>query len=116
MQPLRPCRSRHSSSAATRSSERPAQPWSESMPPSTSERYSRNEELFGASGQAAIAARPVAIMGLGGLGAHVAQQLAYLGTEDFLLVDHDHVTTSSMNRLVTADDADVAAATPKVEA
>jgi molybdopterin-synthase adenylyltransferase len=85
------------------------------MPNVSCDRYSRNEGLFGADGQRAIAGTPVAIAGLGGLGSHVAQQLAYLGTRTFVLVDHDHVTDSSMNRLVTADDADVAAATPKVQ-
>jgi molybdopterin/thiamine biosynthesis adenylyltransferase len=86
------------------------------MPNSRSDRYSRNEGLFGVDGQRAIAGAPVTIVGLGGLGSHVAQQLAYLGTRTFALVDHDHVTNSSMNRLVTADEADVAAATPKVQA
>lgn len=84
------------------------------MPNSNSDRYSRNEGLFGLDGQRAIASTPVAIVGLGGLGSHVAQQLAYLGTRRFALVDHDRVTDSGMNRLVTADDADVVAATPKV--
>lgn len=82
----------------------------------TSDRYSRNEGLLGADGQQKIADTAVAIAGLGGLGSHVAQQLAYLGTRRFALIDHDHVTESSMNRVVTADDADVAEATPKVTA
>ena len=81
-----------------------------------SDRYSRNESLFGLDGQRAIAETRVAVVGMGGLGSHVVQQLAYLGTEDFALADDDHVTTSSMNRLVTADDSDVAAETAKVEA
>jgi hypothetical protein len=78
------------------------------------ERYSRNEGLFGAEGQKRIAATKVAIAGLGGLGSHVAQQLAYLGVVDYGLVDFDTVTASSLNRLVGARDADVAAATKKV--
>jgi molybdopterin/thiamine biosynthesis adenylyltransferase len=79
-----------------------------------SHRFSRNEGLFGEQGQALIAAAKVAIIGLGGLGSHVAQQLAYLGTQDFSLVDFDIVTESSLNRLVGAIDADVAAETKKV--
>lgn len=86
------------------------------MPNSESNRYSRNEGLLGVDGQQAISRTPVAIVGLGGLGSHIAQQLAYLGTRTFALIDHDHVTDSSMNRLVTADSADVAAATLKVKA
>lgn len=81
-----------------------------------SDRYSRNEGLLGADGQQKIADTAVAIAGLGGLGSHVAQQLAYLGTRRFALIDHDHITESSMNRVVTADDVDVAEATLKVEA
>jgi molybdopterin-synthase adenylyltransferase len=77
-------------------------------------RYSRNEALFGPQGQAKIAAAKVAIVGVGGLGSHIAQQLAYLGVETMTLVDFDIVTNSSMNRLVGAVDADVAAKTKKV--
>ena len=79
------------------------------------ERYSRNEALFGAEGQRRIRETKVGIVGLGGLGSHVAQQLAYLGVEDYGLVDFDIVTNSSLNRLVGAEDADVEAATKKIE-
>ncbi|MFL5886712.1 MAG: HesA/MoeB/ThiF family protein [Thermoleophilaceae bacterium] len=78
------------------------------------ERYSRNEALFGRDGQARIGATKVAIMGLGGLGAPLAQQLAYLGVLDFACVDFDVVTASSLNRLIGAIPEDVAGATPKV--
>jgi hypothetical protein len=80
----------------------------------TSDRYSRNEALFGHEGQQKLAATRVAIVGLGGLGSHVAQQLAYLGVHDFRLVDFDTVTDSSLNRLIGATDADVAAETKKI--
>jgi molybdopterin-synthase adenylyltransferase len=79
-----------------------------------SDRYSRNEGLFGAAGQKRIADSHVAIVGLGGLGCHLAQQLAYLGVSQFGLVDFDIVTDSSLNRLVGAIDADVGAKTKKV--
>lgn len=79
-------------------------------------RFSRNEGLFGAEGQERIRETTVAIVGLGGLGSHVAQQLAYLGTTRFTLIDDDEITDSSLNRVVTAVDADVAAATPKAVA
>ena len=80
----------------------------------STERYSRNEALFGAEGQRRIAATGVTIVGLGGLGSHVVQQLAYLGVRDYRLVDFDIVTDSSMNRLIGAVDADVAAQTTKI--
>jgi molybdopterin/thiamine biosynthesis adenylyltransferase len=80
----------------------------------STERYSRNEALFGTKGQRKIAQAKVAIIGLGGLGSHVAQQLAYLGVADYALVDPDTVTDSSLNRLVGAIDADVTEETKKV--
>ena len=78
------------------------------------ERFSRNEGLFGAEGQKRIAATKIAIVGLGGLGSHLAQQLAYLGVANYGLLDFDIVTDSSLNRLVGAVHVDVAAATKKV--
>jgi hypothetical protein len=49
----------------------------------------------------------VAIVGLGGLGTHVAQQLTYLGVRTFVLVDGDRVDTSSLNRMMQAEPRDV---------
>lgn len=80
-----------------------------------SERYSRNEALFGAEGQQRIRATRVTIVGLGGLGSHVAQQLAYLGVQNYGVVDFDIVTESSLNRLVGAQYADIEARTKKTE-
>lgn len=86
------------------------------MPPTDDTRYSRQVLLFGQEGQERLASRRVAIMGLGGLGAHVAQQVAYLGVRRFVLADDDLVTDSSLNRLIGATDADVTAKTTKVVA
>jgi hypothetical protein len=78
------------------------------------ERFSRQVALFGREGQLKIAANRAAIVGLGGLGSHLAQQLALLGVIDFVLIDHDRVTASSRNRVIGArpDDVDK---TTKVE-
>jgi molybdopterin/thiamine biosynthesis adenylyltransferase len=81
----------------------------------TEERYSRNEALFGAEGQSQIRETRVAIVGLGGLGAHVAQQSAYLGVEDFVLIDFDVLSESNLNRLVGAFEVDLLAAPLKIE-
>jgi molybdopterin/thiamine biosynthesis adenylyltransferase len=78
-------------------------------------RFDRQILLFGKEGQEKIASRTVAVSGLGGLGSHVVQQLAYLGVRAFLLVDHDHVVDTNLNRLVGATAADAAAKTPKVD-
>lgn len=77
-------------------------------------RYSRNIALFGVDGQQKIAATTVAIVGLGGLGSHVAQQLAYLGVVRYGLIDDDVITQSSLNRVVGALPQDIGSKTPKV--
>lgn len=77
-------------------------------------RYSRNEALFGIDGQRRISKTRVAIVGLGGLGCHVAQQLAYLGITHFCLIDGDIVTWSSLNRLIGAREEDARQRAPKV--
>jgi molybdopterin-synthase adenylyltransferase len=77
-------------------------------------RYSRNVALFGENGQERIASTAVAVVGLGGLGSHVAQQLAYLGVRRYGLIDHDVVTESSLNRVVGSSPSDVGAKTRKV--
>jgi molybdopterin/thiamine biosynthesis adenylyltransferase len=49
----------------------------------------------------------VAIVGLGGGGSHIAQQLAHLGVGQFVLVDPDRIEESNLNRLVGGTVADV---------
>jgi tRNA A37 threonylcarbamoyladenosine dehydratase len=61
----------------------------------TGSRYSRNEALFGREGQQKIAQTNVAIVGIGGLGSHVVQQLAYLGVTGYGVIS---TLTSSPNR------------------
>jgi ThiF family len=46
----------------------------------------------------------------------LSRQLAYLGVHDFRLVDFDTVTDSSLNRVIGATDADVAAETKEIVA
>jgi molybdopterin/thiamine biosynthesis adenylyltransferase len=54
----------------------------------------------------------VSIIGLGGTGSIVAQQLAYLGVRSFLLIDPDVVESTNLNRIVGATRSDVGS--PKV--
>lgn len=56
----------------------------------------------------------VAVIGLGGGGSHVVQQLAHLGVGELVLFDHDRVEDHNLNRLVGATAADVGASAPKV--
>ena len=73
---------------------------------SPEERFARHMAFFGADGQRRISASRVAIVGLGGLGSHLAQQLAYLGVGSYVLIDADTVATSNLNRLIGATAAD----------
>jgi molybdopterin-synthase adenylyltransferase len=50
-----------------------------------------------------------AIIGLGGGGSHIAQQLAHLGVSNFLLFDPDKVEETNLNRLIGATAQDVIA-------
>lgn len=55
------------------------------------------------------------IVGLGGGGSHVVQQLAHIGIGRFVLVDPDTISLTNLNRLVGGTLADVEANLPKVE-
>lgn len=76
-------------------------------------RYDRQIRAFGAEGQAVLSQLSVAVIGLGGTGSIVAQQLAHLGVGRFMLVDHDEVDTTNLNRLLGATQQDVGL--PKVQ-
>jgi molybdopterin-synthase adenylyltransferase len=79
------------------------------------ERYDRNARFFGADGQQLISSTRAVICGLGGLGSHLAQQLAYLGVLSYVLVDADVVTVSSLNRLIGGRPADAEESAAKVD-
>lgn len=78
-------------------------------------RFDRQIRLFGLEGQVALERCRVGIVGLGGLGSHVAQQLVYLGIRHFALLDMDRLTSSSLNRVVGATPEDVTAGRLKVD-
>jgi len=67
-----------------------------------SNRYQRQILAFGQKGQEYLKATHVGIVGLGGIGSHVAQQLAYLGIGQFTLIDDDRIERANLNRLVGA--------------
>lgn len=75
--------------------------------------YDRQLRAFGTEGQKAIENLNIAIVGLGGTGSVVAEQLAHLGAKHFVLVDPDVVEETNLNRLVGAKFADVGK--PKTE-
>jgi hypothetical protein len=71
------------------------------------ERFSRQLPLLGADAQAAIATMRISVVGAGGTGSQVAVYLAYLGFRHVLILDDDLVEASNLNRLITADHADI---------
>ena len=79
------------------------------------QRFDRQMALFGHEGQMKIAASRVAIVGLGGLGTHVVQQLALLGVGNLVLIDSEELDPTNRNRYVTARHDDPCPGTPKVD-
>lgn len=75
--------------------------------------YDRQVRAFGIEGQRRLGELRIAIVGLGGTGSLVAQQLAHLGVKKFVLVDPDVIEESNLNRVVGAFHRDIG--TPKVE-
>ncbi len=78
--------------------------------------FDRQERLFGGEGQQRLRDLRVGIVGLGGTGSVVLEQLAHLGVGSFLLIDPDIVEETNLNRLVGAVRSDVGRAKVDVAA
>ena len=78
------------------------------------ERYDRNMRFFGKEGQDRLADASVAIVGVGGLGTHVVQQLALLGVGRLVLIDHEELEETNFNRYVGVRHDDPVPGTLKV--
>lgn len=77
------------------------------------DRYSR-QSFLGSSSEAMISQCTIGVVGLGGGGSHIVQQLAHIGFQRFILYDDDVVQESNLNRLIGATTADAHAGTPKL--
>lgn len=64
------------------------------------EMFDRNVRAFGEAGQRLLERLRVGVVGLGGTGSVVVEQLAYLGFSNFLLLDPDVIETTNTNRVV----------------
>ena len=65
-------------------------------------RFDRQIRSLGPGGQARIQALQVGVVGLGGTGSQVVQQLAHLGVRRYVLVEDDVVEASNLARLAGA--------------
>jgi tRNA threonylcarbamoyladenosine dehydratase len=68
------------------------------LPAELVSRFTRTVDLYGVRGFRRIREARVAVAGLGGVGSHAALALARSGVGRLLLVDHDRLTVSSLNR------------------
>ena len=66
------------------------------------DRFDRNIEMFGNEGQRRLRGTIVAVVGIGGLGTHVVQQLALLGVGSMALIDDEELDDSNRNRYIGA--------------
>src|SRR5580704_2625145 len=69
--------------------------------------FDRSVRAFGAEGQATLASLSIGIVGLGGIGSVVAEQLAHLGVGRLLLLDPDAIEETNLNRVVGATRKDI---------
>jgi molybdopterin/thiamine biosynthesis adenylyltransferase len=81
----------------------------------SSERFDRQVRALTHEGQGAIAALSVGVVGAGGLGSHVVQQLLHLGVGELLVIDPDTVAVSNLSRLVGAGRRDALWSRPKIK-
>lgn len=75
--------------------------------PEIDPRFDRNVRAFGAAGQRLLESLRVGVVGVGGTGSLIAEQLAHLGVGSLVLLDHDILETSNLNRVVGAIPSDV---------
>lgn len=80
-----------------------------------SNRFDRQIRFFGKQGQEKLSTCSVAIIGVGGLGTHVVQQLALLGVGQFILVDSEELEGTNLNRYVGVRHDDPIPGTVKVD-
>lgn len=78
--------------------------------------FDRQVRAFGAQGQKQLEQLCAAIVGTGGTGSIMAQQLVHLGIRNFILIDPDVVETTNLNRVVNATRADLGANKAEVAA
>ena len=82
---------------------------------SVDERFERQARLFGSEGQRRLREMHVGVIGAGGGGSLIIEQLAHLGVGRITAVDFDRVETTNLSRIVGATARDAETGTLKVE-
>lgn len=82
--------------------------------PSQSELFSR-QSFLGKKSEALFTNVRIGIVGVGGGGSHIAQQLAHIGIINFSIFDEDHIELSNHNRLIGSWFTDVLAKVKKAK-
>jgi hypothetical protein len=77
-------------------------------------RHTCRQSFLGPDSDRQIGSAKIGIVGLGGGGSHVAQQLAHVGFSDYALFDPDIVKRHNLNRLVGGTMADAGARRRKI--
>lgn len=72
------------------------------------------QSFLGPNAQEAIERCVVGVVGLGGGGSHIVQQLAHIGFLNYVLFDADVIEPSNLNRLVGGTQRDLEERSPKV--
>ena len=78
------------------------------------DRYSR-QSFLGPDAERRIGLCTVGVVGLGGGGSHIVQQLAHIGFQRYVIYDDDVVEDSNLNRLAGGRASDARARTAKVK-
>ncbi len=79
------------------------------------ERYDRQVRAFGASGQSALMSLRVGVVGCGGTGSAVVEQLVRLGVGHIVVIDPDVMEESNLTRVYGSSQDDVVKGRHKVE-
>jgi hypothetical protein len=77
--------------------------------------HDRQIRAFGEEGQRRLDGLTIGIVGLGGTGSLVAQQLAHLGVSRFVLFDPDSIETTNLNRVVGSFPSDADEPNPTIK-
>lgn len=79
------------------------------------DRFSRSEAFFGKEGQEKLRGLHVTVIGVGGLGTHVVQQLAISGVGKISVVDPQEADETNRNRYIGLWHDDQTPGLPKVD-